>query len=41
MLPKKDFTRNIKDFYKNGQKNIGDLGNLIVANDFEKLHKVQ
>ena len=38
-----DFTRKIKDFntFKKLPKNVGDLGNLIVAKCFKKLPNVQ
>ena len=38
-----DFTRKFKDFdtFTKLPKNVGDLGSLIAAKDFEKLPKVQ
>ena len=42
-FPKNDFTRKIKDFDKftKKDKNVGDLGKLIVGIGFEKSPKVQ
>ena len=42
-MPKKDFTRKIKDFdtFTKLPKNVGDLVKLIIAKGFEKLPKVQ
>ena len=40
---KKDFTRKMIDFHtlQKLPKNVGDLGKLIVAKDYQKLPKVQ
>ena len=44
-MPKKDFPRKSKEFdltpLQKLPKNVGDLGKLIAAKDFEKLPKVQ